>query len=217
MSLDFNDAPRQQGFDLLPAGTLVKLFVTVRPGSVGPDGMLTQSKSSDAKYLDCEFTVASAPQRGRKIWQNFTLEGSEAQKAINISAGFIRGMLNSARNIKPDDDSEQARSGRVISGYNDLNGLEFAARVGIQKGSGNYPDRNTITNAIEPDHKDYQRVMSGETIGAGGAPGAQRSAGGAPTAAAPSWAANPAPGANQAEAPAQQQPSQQSNVPSWAT
>lgn len=217
--LDFNNAPSQQGFDLLPAGTLCKLYVTVRPGGAGQDGTLTQSKSSDSRYLDIEFSIASAPHRGRKIWQNFTLEGDGVEKAVNISAGFIRGLLNSARNIKADDDSERARSGRVISSYSDLSGMEFAARLGVNKGTGGYQDKNSVTAAIEPGNKDYDRVMAGETVVPGASGGSNGSRQATPQASTPSWASAPASApqtaAQQQTAPTGQQPPA-GNVPSWA-
>ncbi len=217
MSLDFNGAPAQQGFDLLPNGALCKVYMTVRPGGAStqayPGGFLKkanlkegQEPGTEAMYLDCEFTISSAPYAGRKIWQNFTLVNSE--KAANISAGFLRGALNSARNIKPDDDSERARSARIVQGLGDFTGLEFAVRLGVQKGTGGYQDKNSITAAIEPGGKDYERVMAGETVLPGNAGGASANAHAyqAP-AATPGWAA--------AGAPAAADPAK-SSLPSWA-
>ena len=46
---------------------------------------------------------------------------------------FVRAALNSARNIHPGDNSPQAQAARRISGFGDLEGLEFVARFDIEK------------------------------------------------------------------------------------
>ncbi|MFQ8735598.1 MAG: hypothetical protein ACLSAH_05745 [Bilophila wadsworthia] len=49
MSYDFNGADRQSsGFDPIPAGTIVPLTMSIRPGGAGDGGWFKQSQSSDA-------------------------------------------------------------------------------------------------------------------------------------------------------------------------
>ena len=51
-NLDFNNADTGGGsFELIPANTIAKVNMTIRPGGLGDGGWLTQSKSSDAQYL----------------------------------------------------------------------------------------------------------------------------------------------------------------------
>ncbi|WP_224742828.1 hypothetical protein [Stutzerimonas kunmingensis] len=99
---------------------------------------------------------------------------------------FIRAALNSARNVHPGDNSPQAQAARRISGFADLDGLEFAARIDIEK-DGRGDDRNTIKAAIEPDHKDYALIMGvvpkGNPGGNSGAPAALASPSYTPPAA----------------------------------
>ena len=46
-AMDCNGADTQDAaFDLIPADTLVKICLTVRPGGAGPEGWLTQSRTS---------------------------------------------------------------------------------------------------------------------------------------------------------------------------
>jgi len=60
---DFNDAEQQQGFDLIPKGTTVKVRMTIKPG--GHDdpaqgwtgGYATESFDTGSVYLACEFVV----------------------------------------------------------------------------------------------------------------------------------------------------------------
>jgi len=232
MSLDFNDAPSQQSgdFELLPVGTMVKLYMTIRPGNDSTDPMLTASNSSDAKYMDCEFAISSAPFRGRKVWQNMTVSGGKVDeqgrsKGGMITAGTLRAIINSARNINPEDDGDQARANRVLGGYADFTGMEFAAKIGKENGKNGYADKNKIAVVIEPGHADYAKIMAGETITPVGATGGASKSPGAPST--PSWAATtPAPavaeqapvaatnGQKPAVPAAQAAPA--SGVPAWA-
>ena len=80
---------------------------------------------------------------------------------------MIRGILESARGVASDDTSEGARAARTIRGYGDLNGMEFLARVGVEKDKSNPRDegRNVLAAAIGPEHPDYARLM-GDAAGA---------------------------------------------------
>lgn len=54
----------------------------------------------------------------------------------------------------PEDVSPQATVGRRIDGLADLDGIEFAALVDIERESGG-EERNVIKHVIEPDHPAY--------------------------------------------------------------
>ena len=68
--------------DLIPDGTFAKIRMSIRPGGVNGSvpmdaGLLKASQTSDAKMLDCEFTVVDGPLARRKFWQNFTVAGGK--------------------------------------------------------------------------------------------------------------------------------------------
>ena len=65
---------------------------------------------------------------------------------------MIRGILNSACNVHPQDNTPQAASARRIQGFHELDGIEFLARVDVEKGCQGR-DRNVVKLAIEPDHR----------------------------------------------------------------
>lgn len=203
MSLDFNDADRQRDFELIPTGTIVRVIGTIRPGGksrAGSEavdaGWLTASRTSDVMYLSWEFVVSEGPLKNRRWWQNLTVAGGEVNekgesKAWNISKSTIRAMLNSARNVKPDDESATAVAARRINTWADINGIEFLCKVGIQKGSNGYQDKNQIGTVIEPGHKDYA------------APGMAAPVSSAPsTPATPAWGGKPPPVAGSSSVPA---------------
>lgn len=229
MSFDFNTADRQQnGFDLIPANTIVPLVMNIRPGGAGEQGWLRPSQSSDAMMLDCEFTVESGPYARRKVWQMFTLSGGKLDEhgesiGGKISRQSLRAILESARRIDPEDMSDAAMAGRRISGWQDFNGLVFWARIGVEKDkTGQYGDKNKIACVLTPDMKDYGKLTEAPAAKpAAGGYGASAPAGAAP-ASAPAWAASAqGPTGGGAAAPATPQqgvgPSEAANpVPAWA-
>jgi hypothetical protein len=127
----------------------------------------------------------------RKIWWNVGLHSAKGPTWGNMGRTFLRAALNSARNVHPADNSPQAQAARRISGFGDLDGLEFAARIDIEK-DGRGEDRNTVKAAIEPDHRDYALIMGvvpKTGSGNSGAPAAVA----APSYTPPAAATRPAP------------------------
>lgn len=103
-----------------------------------------------------------------------------------MGRSFIRAVLNSARNVHPQDNTPQAAAARRIQGFHELDGIEFLARVDVEKDAKGL-DRNVVKLAIEPDHPDYAKFtgVPPKTKTGGGSSGA-------PAQAAPAYAA-PAP------------------------
>lgn len=194
---DFNDAEAQHGaFDLIPKGTIVPLRMSIKPG--GHDdhsqgwtgGYATESFETGAVYLACEFVVTSGPFAKRKMWSNVGLHSKKGPTWGQMGRSFIRAALNSARNVHPQDNSPQATAARRINGFVDLDGIEFIARVDVEKDAKG-EDRNVVKIAIEPDHKDYAALMGGVAKGpvGSGNPGAPAQA--ATAFAAPARAVQP--------------------------
>jgi len=200
---DFNDAQEQVGGELIPAKTLAKVVCTIRPGGHGEHGWLTKSDSG-FEYLNLELTICSEPMAKRKIFQNAGVGGvtDGHKKAAEITRSMLRAVLESARGINPKDESDKARQARQVKGFGDFNELEFAIEVGIEKDkTGQYSDKNKIQRVVTPDHKDYPKVMSGETVVPAGVK-AQ-----APAPSSTPW---------QQSQPQTQPQSQESAVPAWA-
>ena len=169
---DFNDAPEQKSFsgELIPAKTLAKCILMVRPGGKGEGGYLTIADSG-FEYLNLEFTICSEPLAKRKVFQNAGIGGTTDghQKAAEIPRSLLRAILESANGIDPKDESDKARAARRIQNWGDLDELICVVEIGIEKGKQGYGDKNKIMRAITPAHKEYKRVMGGETIVPGGA------------------------------------------------
>lgn len=201
---DFNDAEQQQsGFDLIPRGSIVPVRMTLKPG--GHDdpsqgwtgGYATESFETGSVYLAAEFVITGGEYAKRKMWSNIGLFSRKGPTWGQMGRSFIRAALNSARNVHPQDNSPQAAATRRIQGLHELDGIEFVARVDIEKDAKGQ-DRNVVKVAVEPDHPEYARVKgvtSKVTPGSGtsGAPAqpvpSQAAAAPRPTVTGkPSWA-----------------------------
>ena len=163
---DFNDADTQSGFDLIPKGTLVPVRMTIKPGGFDEPaqgwtgGYATQSFETGAVYLSAEFVVTGGDFAKRKLWSNIGLYSAKGPTWGQMGRSMIRGILNSARNIHPQDNGPQAAAARRIRDFSELDGIEFLAKVEIEKDAKG-DDRNVIGQVIEPDHKDYAAQMGG--------------------------------------------------------
>ena len=172
---DFNDA--QSNTNLIPKGTLAKVRLTIRPGgfddaSQGWTGGYATRGSTGAVYLNGEFTVTEGQYARRKIFTLIGLYSPKGPDWANMGRSLVRGMLNSARGISDKDMSAEAQAARRISGFADLDGIEFIARIDIgTDASGD--DKNEIRSAVTPDHRDYAQVMgaAGQQFGAAPAQG----------------------------------------------
>lgn len=187
---DFSDAEEQSSSDLIPNKTPVKVVLKIRPGgyndeSKGLTGGLATQADSGAVYLDGEFTIMGGKYAKRKVWSLIGLHSPKGPKWEQMGRSFIRAMLESARGVAPNDTSELARKARAINSYADLDGMEFAAFVEVQKAEPNstYSDKNVIQTVIPTTHKDYAGIMSGAGVSAPAA-----SAQAPVTSGKPAWA-----------------------------
>lgn len=176
MSMDFNDAQPQGATGIIPDGTVAPVIINVRG--------IPKSKTG-ATGLDLEFTVIEGPHKGRKAWKwaGIAGNGSEGHNTmVSITRSSIRAMLESAYGIDPADDSQEAMNGRRLGDWEDLTGMAFVARFGVEKGS-DYTnertgevqkgkDKNTIV-AVTPDDPAYDGFKPAKPKAGGkAAPGA---------------------------------------------
>ncbi|MCB1342898.1 MAG: hypothetical protein KDK24_17885 [Pseudooceanicola sp.] len=211
MSYDLNDAQPQLPpvSEPIPDGTFAKLRLTLRPGGVNgatpmDAGLLKASQSSDARTLDCEFTVVDGPHARRKFWQNFTVAGGKLDEkgqsiGWKISKSTFRAMVDSALGLNPKDETPAAKAKRVLPGLRHLDGIVFAARIMVEPASNpQYRDQNRLANVVLPDEPQHAPVMRGETVPPEPVNALPRKAASTPAAGwqapAPAWgAAQPSP------------------------
>jgi hypothetical protein len=161
---DFNDAEDQRDFALIPPKTLAKVIMAIRPGGYDDPGQgwtggyATRSDSTGAIYLNAKFTILEGPFAKRVVFGLIGLYSPKGPEWTGMGRSFLRAILNSARGIQPADQSPQAQTARRIRGFADLDGIEFVARIDVEKDQ-NGEDKNVVKAAIQPDHKDYPGLM----------------------------------------------------------
>lgn len=211
--MNFNDAERST-FDVIPDGTIAKVILAIKPGCFdSPEmgltgGYATQSEATGSVYLECTATVTEGNFAKRKVWFKIGIHSPKGPAWGNQGRQMVRAILESARGIASKDESPEAQKARMIQHLGEIDGLEFVARIGVEKDQ-NGEDRNTIKAAIPKDHKDYAKLNGPAPVAAF-----------APATGA-AWAApQPAPATGfvgqrtQAPAPAQQ--ASASGLPAWA-
>ena len=167
--MDFNGADAQDAaFDVIPANTFARVSLTIRPGGAGPEGWLTRSRASEALYLNTEAVILEGPHARRRVYTRIGFKGKSVNERgedtyANRGRSLIRGILESARGIRSADQSEQARAARMIQSLGDLSGIEFLAKIGVEKDKDRPGEagRNVIAAAIGPEHPQYAAIMGG--------------------------------------------------------
>jgi hypothetical protein len=161
---DYSNAAPAREFDLIPQNTVVTLRLHIRAGGAGEDGMLKRSSNGRCEMLDVELTIVDGEFAKRKLWDHFVVEGEEHAKAIEISRGRIRAIIDSAYGLDPKDISPEARKARTRT-YKQLDGLTFIGKIGIEKGGPkkdvpgeSWPDKNILAAIITKDRKEWHPV-----------------------------------------------------------
>lgn len=128
----------------------------------GPNPALRDDQSyGEAHYKAvCDkFGDPAALDKYDTIWSLIGLHSPKGPEWANMGRSFVKAILNSSRGVDPKDNSPQAQTGRRISGFADLDGIEFLAKIDVGK-DGRGDDKNEIRAAITPDHKDYQGFVT---------------------------------------------------------
>lgn len=183
--LNFNEAEPQREGGLIPEGTISLAVMTIRSGGHGDGGWFALSKSSGKEMLDVEFTLYGDKHATRKVWKYMSF--SEAAEPITKSQ--LRAALESAFKIDPADDSAEAMAKRNVPSYAAFNGLNVCIKVGIEKGTGDFPDKNTLRGFVTPDRTGYiypgpQQISNTPSPGAHASTATGSSA---PKAGKPAW------------------------------
>ena len=196
---NFNDA-ESPAFSLIPKGTLVKVRMTIKPGgySDAANGWLhgwASRGDTGAVYLNAEFVVLEGKYARRKLWTLIGLHSPKGPIWGQMGRSFIKGVLNSANALHPDDMSAAAQQGRCIESFGDLDGTVFVGKVDWEKDSYG-EDKAVIKVPIMPDHPQYKEVMGAmqpppaqaAAVPAHIAHAANQGAAQAPIAGRPTWA-----------------------------
>lgn len=175
MATDFGSAPQGQGGELIPAGTLAFATINIRPASIEFQKICKSGRENKAnKYLDYELELTSGPYTGRKMFGMIGVSGSE--QWVNMSMAAVRHILEVGRRAGAENPQGYVLGAQLPDGdermWMELDGLQCAIKVGIEKGKDNYPDKNRVSqflspNASSPTVKDFLALAGGATMAAG--------------------------------------------------
>jgi hypothetical protein len=159
INLNLNDAGEQRSFDVIPAGTIVPLCLTIKPGGAGDDGRLTKAKDGNSEHLVLELRVTSGEHAARKIFIQLTLRGTAPNhaEAARISLSTLKAIVESAKGIRPKDESDAAKAARSLRSLGDVDGLVFLARLGVRGPEGGFRAKNVITEIVTPDMQIWRK------------------------------------------------------------
>ena len=168
--LDFNNADDEK-FELIPEG-IYRLRARVKRGSEG--SALKTAKSGMQQYLELELTIESPVKfKGRKLWDRINCHyiGPEANNlpgdqdeierfrtSVRIGRSKLKGILESAHNIDPHDNSPEAQAKRRIANLLDFDLLSFVGKVVIEKGANGYRDKNVLQYPITNNMVEWPKV-----------------------------------------------------------
>ncbi len=161
---NYNDADDQTQYDIIPKGTVAKVRMTIKPGGYDDPnqgwtgGYATSKPATGSVYLSAEFVILEGKYAKRKIWSLIGLHSPKGPDWADMGRAFIKGILNSSRGILPKDNSPEAQQARCIKGFQDLDGIEFLARIDIGEDA-NGEEKNEIRIAVTPDKKEYKEFM----------------------------------------------------------
>jgi hypothetical protein len=158
--MDLNTAEPQQSFGLIPKGTTAKVRMMIHPGGYNDPtqdwtgGYATCNPVSGTVYLNCEFIILDGAYAKRKVWSLIGLHSPKGDKWNSIGRSFMRAIVNSAKGFAEEDASPQAMAARKVS-FADFDGIEFVARIDVEKDKGTGQERNVIKRAVTKGQKGY--------------------------------------------------------------
>ena len=184
--LNFNDGGEQ--FSPVPAG-IYQVRAKVKPGGVGPDGVLRIAKNMRAQMLELELTIVGGKYDGRRLWDYTTLdfdagdypdcpdmpplEQSQRNKfetSVRLGRAKLKAILDSAYELDPTDHSAAAEQKRDLQSYLDFDDLSFWVWLDVRKGDGKYRDSNSVSLIVVRNMPEWSQCTGAASASPSAAP-----------------------------------------------
>lgn len=201
IDLNNEEEQRERNYGPVPAGSRVLLRLSVlKPMYPSRDDEMLAETKNGLLQLAGKLEVVSGTYEGCAWYENITLPESsqtvgltDSQRtASRIGGALLRAIVESARRIDPKATDARSCRGRSVSSWLDFDGMEFPAKVKLDKEpyigkDGRTYWRNRISAVVPCTSKEYAEITRGGEVITdgpvrgedGAAPRAQSSRGGA--------------------------------------
>ncbi|MDE6735608.1 MAG: hypothetical protein K2J64_09110 [Desulfovibrio sp.] len=178
IDLNHEEEQRERNYGPVPAGSRVLLRLSVlKPNYPSRDDEMLAETRNGLLQLACKLEVAAGSYEGCAWYENITLPPSsqatsltdKQRTASRIGGALLRAIVESARRIDPKATDARSCRGRSVNGWLDFDGMEFPAKVKLDKEpyigkDGRTYWRNRISTVIPCTDKEYAEISRGGEI-----------------------------------------------------
>ena len=156
MRIDLNQVALPT-YDVIPDGTIAHARVTLKRGGYiaegYEDGWVTQSNSSSALFLACQFELLDGEFKNRVVTTNIGLFSEKSDLFAEIGLKTMRQIIDSAYDLKADVPDTR----RDIKDYGALDNLVCVCKIKVkmQQYNGEMQPKNEV-QVLTPGSKEYQ-------------------------------------------------------------
>lgn len=115
-------------FEIIPDGTEVRMKATEAED---------KETASGGTMIAATFVIVAGEYKGRKIWTNFNIV-NKSEKAQNFGRRMVAGWARAAGKPNAKDTDQLLEK-------------EFWCKLGVEKGTGQYKDKNVISSFLMPE------------------------------------------------------------------
>lgn len=177
MAIDFSreEEQKDRNYGPVPSGSRVLVRMTLEKPKYASrnDPDIAETKNG-LLQLPCKMSVVDGTYAGCSWYEYITLQADmqtirlteSQQTACRIGGSTLRAIIEAHRGVDPKDKSPRADKARMINAWGDMDGMEFPARLGInRKGSEGKDGRifwnNCIGRVLSVTDKEFPEIKRG--------------------------------------------------------
>lgn len=177
MAIDFSreEEQKERNYGPVPSGSRVLVRLTLEKPKYASrnDPGLAETKSG-LLQLPCKMEVVDGSYAGCSWYEYITLPSSEQNirltdnlnTACVIGGRLLRAIVEAHRGVDPKDKSPRADKARMINAWADMEGMEFPARLGINRKSSEGKDgriywNNCLGRILSVADKEFSEIKRG--------------------------------------------------------
>lgn len=175
IDLSREEEQKERNYGPVPAGSRVLVRLTLEKPKYASrnDPDLAETKSG-LLQLPCKMEVVDGSYAGCSWYEYITLPSSaqnvrltdNLSTACSIGGRLIRAIVEAHRGVDPKDKSPRADNARLLNAWADMDGMEFPARLGINRKSSEGKDgriywNNCLGRILPVTDKEFPEIKRG--------------------------------------------------------